>query len=264
MTQPAAFFQTAAGAPRLAYLARPAKAKIARPGLFWLGGFRSDMRGTKAEFLDSLAAEQGRACLRFDYSGHGESEGAFGEATIGLWTAQALAVFRALTQGPQIVVGSSMGGWVALLLARALAHTGETERLAGMVLIAPAVDFTEELIWPQLPEPVRQAIARDGAWMRPANAYGEGYPLTRALFEDGRRNSLFGGEIRAFCPVTILQGMADPDVPWPHAMRLVESLASDPTTITLIKDGDHRLSRPQDLAALKQAIERFDDETKAK
>jgi dipeptidyl aminopeptidase/acylaminoacyl peptidase len=127
-----------------------------------------------------------------------------------------------------------------------------------MALIAPAVDFTEQLMWPKLPEAVRAAILRDGAWMRPADAYGEGYPLTKALFEDGRAQSLFGGAIRAACPVAILQGMQDPDVPWPHAMRLVESLASDPVTITLIRDGDHRLSRPQDLDALSKAIELID------
>jgi dipeptidyl aminopeptidase/acylaminoacyl peptidase len=127
-----------------------------------------------------------------------------------------------------------------------------------MALIAPAVDFTETLIWPKLPEAMRQAIENEGHWMRPADAYGETYPLTKALFEDGRAHSLFGGEIRAHCPVAVLQGMADPDVPWRHAMKLVESFASDPVTVTLIKDGDHRLSRPQDLQALSKAIERLD------
>ncbi len=252
MTEQASFFTQKSGAPRLAFLARKGENP---PGLFWLGGFRSDMRGTKAEFLDSLAERQGRACLRFDYSGHGESEGAFGDGTIGLWAQQALAVFRALSEGPQIVVGSSMGGWIALLLARALARLGEAERLAGMILIAPAVDFTEKLIWPMLPEHAHEKIATEGVWMRPPDAYGEGYPLTKNLFEDGKANSLFNGEIRSFCPVAILQGMADPDVPWRHSMRLMESLASDPATLTLIKDGDHRLSRPQDLAALAKAIE---------
>jgi pimeloyl-ACP methyl ester carboxylesterase len=256
MTEPAAFFTQTLGAPRLAFLARRGER---RPGLFWLGGFRSDMRGAKAEFLDALAERQGRAFVRFDYSGHGESEGAFADATIGLWAAQALAVFRASTEGPQIVVGSSMGGWIALLLARALAEAGERARLAGMVLIAPAVDFTQELLWPRLPEEVRRTIETEGAWMRPADAYGAGYPLTKALFEDGRASSLFGGEIRSYCPAAILQGMADPDVPWRHAMRLVESLAADPAAITLIKDGDHRLSRPQDLAMLAKAIDSLDE-----
>ena len=135
----------------------------------------------------------------------------------------------------------------------------KADRLAGMVLIAPAVDFTEDLIWPQLPEAVRKIIESEGAWTRPANIYGEGYPLTRALFEDGRAQKLLGGEIRAYCPVAILQGMADPDVPWRHSMRLVESLAADPATITLVRDGDHRLSRPQDLQALRKAIEFLDE-----
>ena len=255
MTQEAEFFAPTTDGPRLAFLARPARKGQKAPGLVWLGGFRSDMRGSKAEFLDSFAAENGRACLRFDYSGHGESEGDFADGTIGRWASEALAAFRRLTEGPQIVIGSSMGGWIALLLARALAEAGEAGRLAGMVLIAPAVDFTEELIWPLLPESVRRAIMAEGVWMRPADAYGEGYPLTRALFEDGRAQSLFGGEIRTHCPVAILQGMADPDVPWRHAMRLVESLAADPATISLIKDGDHRLSRPQDLQAPAGAIE---------
>ncbi len=251
------FFESETDKPRLAYLSRPPRDENAPPGLFWLGGFRSDMRGSKASFIDSFAKSQGRACLRFDYSGHGESQGDFADGAIGVWAAEALAVFRALTQGPQIVIGSSMGGWIALLLARALALTGESHRLAGMVLIAPAVDFTEDLIWPQLPETIRREIDERGFWTRPANDYGASYPLTKALFRDGRANALFGGEIRSHCPVNILQGMADADVPWRHAMKLVEHLAADPATITLIRDGDHRLSRAQDLAALQMAIEQI-------
>jgi pimeloyl-ACP methyl ester carboxylesterase len=249
------FFAPAPEKPRLAYLKRPAKAVCPLPGLVWLGGFRSDMRGSKASFLDAMAEAQGRACLRFDYSGHGESEGDFAEGAIGVWAAEAVAIFRALTAGPQIVVGSSMGGWVALLLARALALSGESHRLQGMALIAPAVDFTDRLIWPQLPEAVRGEIEGRGLWVKPADTYGPSYPLTRKLFEDGRKNALLGGEIRTHCPVVILQGMEDPDVPWRHAMELVEHLAADPATITLIKDGDHRLSRPQDLEALQKAVE---------
>jgi pimeloyl-ACP methyl ester carboxylesterase len=247
------FFQAAPGKPRLAHLSRPATAP-GKPGLFWLGGFRSDMRGSKASFLDELAAEQGVACLRFDYSGHGESEGEFADGCIGDWAAEALAIFRAQTEGPQIIVGSSMGGWIALLLARALAEAGETERLAGMVLIAPATDFTETLLWPQLPESVREQVRTQGFWRRPSSPHGEGFVFTRRLFEDGREHSLFGGEIRTYCPVRILQGMADADVPWRHAMELVEHLAGDPVVVTLIRDGDHRLARPQDLALLRDAI----------
>jgi pimeloyl-ACP methyl ester carboxylesterase len=257
-TADAVFFETVPGKPRLATLSRPASAENALPGLFWLGGFRSDMRGSKATFIDALAERQGRAFTRFDYSGHGESEGDFAQGAIGVWAAEAFAVFCALTKGPQILIGSSMGGWVALLLARALAQAGQSHRLAGMALIAPAVDFTEDLMWPRLPDAVRREIEDKGFWLRPADAYGESYPLTRLLFEDGRGNRLFGGEIRSFCPAYILQGMEDPDVPWRHAMKLVEHLAADPVTVSLIKDGDHRLSRPRDLAALQKAIASLD------
>ncbi len=159
------FFTTSPGEPRLAYLSR---AGLRGPGLFWLGGYRSDMRGSKATFVDAFAAEQDRPCLRFDYSGHGESEGAFEDGTIGLWAEQAAKIFRALTEGPQVVIGSSMGGWIALLLARALAKLGETDRLASLVLIAPAPDFSEELVWPQPPRNgARDAGARRGVARRP-------------------------------------------------------------------------------------------------
>ena len=239
------FFTPEPGWPRLAHLSR---AGTNGPGLFWLGGYRSDMRGAKATFLDGLAAEQDRACLRFDYSGHGESEGAFIDGTIGRWADEACAIFRTLTQGPQIVIGSSMGGWIALLLARALTRLGEQKRLAGMILIAPAADFSEELVWPNLPQAVRDALARDGVWRDGRNIF------TQKFFDDGRRNAVFGGEIRTFCPVHILQGMADDAVPWRHALKLLEHLAADPAIMCLIRDGDHRLSRPQDLKLLSSAL----------
>jgi pimeloyl-ACP methyl ester carboxylesterase len=242
---PAQFFAPAPDQPRLAYLCR---AGLRGPGLVWLGGYRSDMRGAKATFVDAFAAERGQPCLRFDYSGHGESEGEFSDGTIGAWTQQAVEIFRALTVGPQIVIGSSMGGWIALLLARALAHLGETDRLAGMVLIAPAADFSEELIWPQLPEPVRAALAHDGVWRDAQNVF------TRAFFEDGRQNLVLGGEVRSWAPVHILQGMRDDAVPWRHALKLLEHLAADPAVLTLIRDGEHRLSRPQDLRLLRSAL----------
>jgi pimeloyl-ACP methyl ester carboxylesterase len=239
------FFSMAPGQPRLAYLSR---AGVKGPGLFWLGGYRSDMRGAKATFVDDFAAERDRPLLRFDYSGHGESEGEFADGTIGVWAEQAVAIFRALTVGPQIVIGSSMGGWIALLLARALARLGETGRLAGMVLIAPAADFSEELIWPHLPEQVRAALARDGVWRDEHNIF------TRRFFEDGRRHLVLGGELRAWSPVRILQGMRDDSAPWRHALKLLEHLAADPAALTLIRDGDHRLSRPQDLELLGRAL----------
>lgn len=242
---PAQFFSTTPGQPRLAYLSR---AGLRGPGLVWLGGYRADMRGSKATFLDEFAAENDRSCLRFDYSGHGESDGDFEDGTIGAWTEQAVEIFRALTDGPQIVIGSSMGGWIALLLARALARLGETDRLAGMVLIAPAADFSEELIWPQLPEQVRSTLARDGVWRDAQNVF------TRAFFEDGRRNLVLGGEVRSWGPVHILQGMRDDAVPWRHALTLLEHFAADPAILTLIRDGEHRLARPQDLQLLRAAL----------
>ncbi len=243
------FFTVAPEKPRLAYLSRAGER---RPGLFWLGGYRSDMRGAKATFLDDLAAEQTRACLRFDYSGHGESEGLFEKGTIGQWSREAVAIFRALTVGPQIVVGSSMGGWIALLLARELARLGEQDRLAGMILIAPATDFSQELVWPNLPDSARATLAETGVC-------GDGFNVfTRDFFDDGKSNSLFGGEIRSHCPVHVLQGMRDESVPWRHAMKLVEHLAADPAVVTLVRDGDHRLSRPQDLALLRGALAQMD------
>jgi pimeloyl-ACP methyl ester carboxylesterase len=240
----------------IAFSRRAAAANMpGRPGVIWFGGFRSDMQSTKAMALDAWAEREGRGFLRFDYSGHGQSGGRFEDGTIGLWTADALAALRTLTVGPQIVVGSSMGGWIALLGARALARMGETERLAGMVLIAPAVDFTEALMWKEFTPEIRAAVARDGRWMRQSEYAGEPYPITRRLIEDGRENLLLDTEIRTYCPVHILQGMADPDVPWQHSMLLVEHLTADPVSVTLVKGGDHRLSRDEDLARLVSAVE---------
>lgn len=226
-----------------------------RPGVVWLGGFRSDMTSGKAMALDGWAQHHGRAMLRFDYSGHGRSGGRFEDGTIGTWTEDALAAIRQLSAGPQILVGSSMGAWIALLAARAFAESGETERLAGMVLIAPAVDFTEALMWAQFPPEARRAVEDDGVWFRPSEHSPAPYPITRALIEDGRRHCLLGATIQTHCPVHILQGMRDPDVPWTHAMALVEHLAVDPVSITLVKDGDHRLSRDEDLTRLIAAVE---------
>ena len=226
-----------------------------KPGVVWLGGFKSDMKSTKADRISAWAIQNSRNFLRFDYSGHGESGGSFEDGTIGQWAGQSLELIRGCTTGPQILVGSSMGGWIALLVARELQKLGETDRLAGMVLIAPAVDFTEELIWRRLPEDARRDIELRGFWMRPTQYALDPYPVTRALIEDGRRHLLFEETIRTYCPVHILQGMQDPDVPWAQAMKLVEHLASDPVALTLIKDGDHRLSREEDVRRLLSAIE---------
>ena len=229
----------------------------AEPGLFWLSGFNSDMKGTKAEALDHWAEARGRACVRFDYSGHGESGGAFVDGTIGRWLEETLAVFDAHCSGPQVVVGSSMGGWIALLLARELLRRENSAvRLAGLVLIAPAPDFTEALLWPGLPSAARKQIEQDGQWLRPSQ-YGEPYPITRGLIEDGRNHLLLNGSVETGCPVRIFQGRQDPDVPWQHAMTLVSHMPSDDVVLTMIQDGDHRLSRPQDIARILAAVAEF-------
>jgi pimeloyl-ACP methyl ester carboxylesterase len=227
------------------------------PGLFWLGGFKSDMKGTKAAALDGWAQAQGRACVRFDYSGHGESGGDFNDGTIGCWLEESLAVYTRFAQGPQVVVGSSMGGWLALLLAQSLRKSKGGSPIAGMVLIAPAVDFTEELMWKQFSKAIKREIETKGAWMRPSE-YSEGpYPITKQLIEDGRKHLLLGGMIETGCPVHILQGVQDPDVPWRHAVELVSRFARDDVVLTLIKDGDHRLSRPENIERLIAAVKEF-------
>jgi pimeloyl-ACP methyl ester carboxylesterase len=226
------------------------------PGLFWLGGFNSDMRGTKALALDAWAAEHGRACIRFDYSGHGESGGAFVDGTIGRWLEEGVAVFEQFCRGPQVVIGSSMGGWMALLLARAIAQREAAgAALAGLVLIAPAPDFTEQLMWNAFSDEVREEIRTKGVWMRPSE-YGDGapYPITRALIEEGRNHLLLGSAIEVGCPVRILQGAQDPDVPWQHAFALAHRLPAEDVVLTMIQDGDHRLSRPQDIARIVAAV----------
>src|SRR6478735_4171876 len=226
------------------------------PGLIWLGGFNSDMTGTKALALDAWAAQHGRACVRFDYSGHGASGGAFIDGTIGRWLEESVAVFEQFCRGPQVVIGSSMGGWMALLLAREIARRqlGRAS-LAGLVLIAPAPDFTEQLMWNGFPPEVREEIQTKGVWMRPS-PYDDGalYPITRALIEEGRNHLLLGSAIDVGCPVRILQGAQDPDVPWQHAFALAHRLPSEDVVLTMIQDGDHRLSRPQDIARIMAAV----------
>ncbi len=227
------------------------------PGLFWLGGFRSDMAGTKALALDAWAADRHRACVRFDYSGHGESGGAFTDGTISRWLEESLAVFDSFCEGPQVVIGSSMGGWIALLLARAVARRASSRAaLSGLVLIAPAPDFTEELMWKIFPPEARHAIETHGVWLRPSD-YGDPYPITRKLIEDGRNHLLLDRGISTGCPVRILQGAQDADVPWRHALTLTERLPGDDVVLTMIRDGDHRLSRPQDIARILAAVGEF-------
>jgi pimeloyl-ACP methyl ester carboxylesterase len=214
------------------------------------------MESTKATALDAEAARRGLGLLRFDYSGHGRSGGRLEEGTISRWLEETLALMRAKSKGPQILVGSSMGGWLALLAARALSEAGETERVNGLILIAPAVDFTEALIWERAPEEARRAIMEQGGWRRPSAYSSEPDCFTRALIEDGRKHVLLGGMIRTGAPIIVLQGMQDEDVPYAHALRLMQRLG-DPATLTLVKDGDHRLSRPQDLQLMFDALGRM-------
>jgi pimeloyl-ACP methyl ester carboxylesterase len=227
------------------------------PGIFWLSGFKSDMRGIKAQALADWAGDAGRACVRFDYSGHGQSKGAFTDGSISRWLEETVAVFDKFCPGPQVVVGSSMGGWLALLLARALGRARAEQMLAGLVLIAPAVDFTEVLMWKKLPAEVKRELETKGVWIRPSQYDAEGYPITRQLIEDGRSHLLLGGMIETGCPVRILQGVLDPDVPWGHAVELVSRLAQDDVVLTLVKDGDHRLSRPEDIERLIKVVQEF-------
>ena len=249
--------QAGAGAEKRAIVVRALPGTS--PGLFWLSGYNSDMNGTKAQALARWAEAQGRAFVRFDYSGHGESGGAFADGTIGRWLADALAVFDACCRGPQILVGSSMGGWLALLMVRALRARGEAgvASVAGMVLIAPAVDFTEDLMWKRFTPAITRELEETGVWQRPSPYSSEPYLVTRQLIEEGRNHLLLGGMIETGCPVRSLQGVDDPDVPWRHAVELVSRLASDDVVLTLVKDGDHRLSRPEDIERLIAAVAEF-------
>lgn len=222
------------------------------PGLFWLNGFRSVMTGAKAEAIDALGAEKGIAVTRFDYSGHGQSGGAFEDGTTSRWLEETIAVFDQ-THGPQIVIGSSMGGWLALLLARHLLRAG-TPRVQGLVLIAPAVDATRDLIPARFSEADRALLAERG-YLERTSAYGDGqYRYTQRLLADGENHLLFGRVIETGCPVHILQGGRDPDVPPAHAQKLLTHILHDPVTLTMIPDGDHRLSREEDLERLKNVV----------
>jgi len=224
----------------LAYRRTPGRA----PGIVFLPGFASDMTGDKATRLAGLAAARGHACLRLDYSGHGASGGRFEDGTIGRWADDSTALLDALTEGPQIVVGSSMGGWLALLLARR-----RPERVAALVGIAAAPDFTRRL---RATVPV-SAFGADGVFRRPS-AYGPPLAITRALIEDGERHCLLDAPIGVDCPVRLLHGQADLDVPWSLSVTLAEQLTTADLAITLVKDGDHRLSRPADLALLERIV----------
>ena len=227
---------------RLAYRKRDGASGLT---FVWLSGFMSDMSGTKVTELEGWAEAEDHGFLAFDYSGHGESDGAFEDGTISAWLEDSLNVIQGCTDGPLVLVGSSMGGWMALLAALAL-----KDRVRGLVLIAPAPDFTEKLMWPEFSDEARAEIMNNGVHMRPSD-YGDPYPITRNLIEDGQQWSILDRTIQFHGPVRILQGREDPDVPWSHAFRLVETMASKDIVFQLVKDGDHRLSRPQDIDRLK-------------
>lgn len=224
-----------------------------QPGLLWLGGYRSDMDGTKAVELDRWCAGRGLACTRFDYSGHGLSGGRFRDGTISRWTGEARAVLERFCGPRTILVGSSMGAWVALLLVRALNRGQADDPVAGLLLLAPAPDFTSELMEPQLTEAQRNALAAKG-YIEEETPYGPDPNIfTSALFEDGLANRVMTGPLDTHCPVHIIQGQADPDVPWTHAQKLFSLLPADEATIAYVRDGDHRLSRPEDIAMILRA-----------
>jgi pimeloyl-ACP methyl ester carboxylesterase len=224
------------------------------PAVVFLPGFRSDMTGDKATALAACCAERGQAMIRFDYSGHGSSIGRFEEGTIGRWTEDALVVIDRLSGGPLVLVGSSMGGWIALLAACA-----RPNRIAALIGIAAAPDFTETLMWEAMTFEERARLMRDGVLHVPSQ-YGESYPITRALIEDGRTHLLLNGPIAIDCPVRLLHGQRDADVPWETALRIAERVTSQDVEVVLVKDGHHRLSRPHDLALLRRTLGTLLDE----
>ena len=238
----------------IAYIARSAKADGSGPALVWLSGYRSDMSGTKAIELDRFAEELGLASIRLDYSGHGVSGGNFTDGTISRWLEEALGVLLHVAPEKIVIVGSSMGGWIALRLAQELAQLIDGPKLEGMVLIAPAPDFTSELIEPHLKKKERVSLAERGYFEERSEYSLEPNIYTRALIADGRDNRVLKGIIKTGCPVHILQGMKDPDVPFQHAMKLMEHLPADDVVLTFIRDGDHRLSRPQDIERMLSAV----------
>jgi pimeloyl-ACP methyl ester carboxylesterase len=242
MTTPA--LTTAAGR-RIAYHHTPG----AGPGVVFLGGFRSDMEGTKALHLEGWARRAGRAFLRFDYSGHGESSGKFTDGTIGAWADDAMAAISALTEGPQVLVGSSMGGWIALLVARAM-----PERVAGLVTVAAAPDFTEDAMWAGFDAAQRRALEEEGQIALPSE-YGEPLVVTRRLIEEGRDNLVLRAPLRLPFPVRMLQGTADADVARPVALRLLDHAEGDDIRLTLVAGADHRFSDADCLALIVASTE---------
>lgn len=231
----------------------------AGPTLVWLGGFRSDMTGSKAMTVEAYAKGRDQACLRFDYAGHGQSTGTFTDGTIGSWAQDAASMIEAETDGDLILIGSSMGGWIALLLAieeakRAKA-AGHKSRIKSLVLVAPAPDFTQKLMWPKFTDAEKETILREGQLVEPSPYDPEPTIITRALIEDGKDHLVLDAMIDTACPVRIIQGVLDDAVPHTHALKLMDVLAGEDVVLTLIKDGDHRLSRDSDLETLVRVLD---------
>jgi pimeloyl-ACP methyl ester carboxylesterase len=219
-----------------------------------LGGYASDMTGTKATWLEAFAAARGQDFLRIDYQGHGESSGRFDEGTIGSWAEDAVAALDELSEGPQILIGSSMGGWIMLLVA-----LGRPERVAGLVGIAAAPDFTENLMWKQFTPEIKETLARDGVYYEPSEYSEEPYTITLRLIEDGRNNLVLDEPLPIACPVRLIHGIADPDVPWSLSIELMEKLESGDVEVTLVKGGGHRLSEPEDMERLGRIVAALSD-----
>ena len=236
-----------ADGPSLAYVRR--QAGPGQPTVMFCGGFRSNMTGIKATYLEDLCGRQGYGFLRFDYGGHGGSDGRFEDGTIGVWLADAVVALDQLTQGTVILVGSSMGAWIATLIA-----LQRPARIAGLVLLAPAIDFTEDIIWDRLDGAHRAKLGRERRLTFPSAYSEEPDVITWALIEEGRRHLILGKPITTGRPVRVLHGMHDSDIPWAHAIRLMESLVDTDAQLTLIKDGEHRLQRPQDLGLIGRAV----------
>ncbi len=230
----------------IAYQALPGKG----PGVLFCGGFMSDMSGTKARALEQVCAAAGRAYVRFDYRGHGQSSGRFQDGTIGSWLDDTLAVIDEAMAGKIVVVGSSMGGWIALLAALA-----RRERVAGLVTIAAAPDFTEELLWRELGDEDRRKLLDDGVIHQPTEYGDEPYAITLGLIEEGRDHLLLGGPIALDCPVRIIHGMRDEDVPWRLALKIADRIEGGDVVVTLVKDGDHRMSDPAGIERLQKCVE---------
>ena len=252
--KPPARILTRADGASIAYHTRAGKpeqgGQARKPGLLFLGGFNSNMDGTKARHLDRFCRDYDLGYTRFDYQGHGQSSGQFADGTIGLWAADALAVLDEVTRGPQLLVGSSMGAWMAMLLAKA-----RPDLVAGLVLIAPAPDFAQKIMWPGLPEAAKLAILKDGVWHRPSEFEDEDYPITGRLIEESRNHNLLDGDPIPFTgPVRIVQGDRDEVIPVSHALETAAAFDSDDVQTIILKGGDHRLSKPHELKLLEQTL----------